>query len=168
MWISLSPPEHGVGRKTQSFQRCPHLLCKKASLHSPETWLLSFVQEQSSLLFPCLSLEKKVDQRRKKIEDDQNTGPFLVCSKGRVAIVFFFFYVCVLRRPQKAKVGILVLKWKKKKFSFPEPRKRCKMYINNLKKQFFFKTMKKKFPHTLFLQTGPSTKKKEILTKTMD
>lgn len=34
-----------VGRKFRTFQHCPHLLCKKASLHNPKTCLYFFLKQ---------------------------------------------------------------------------------------------------------------------------
>ena len=51
-WVLLFLAKHGVGRKSQTFQQCPRLLCRKASVHNPTTclWVCEFsVSEGSSL-----------------------------------------------------------------------------------------------------------------------
>lgn len=51
---SLFLAKFEVNRKIQPFQRCPHLQCKKASLHSLKTWLLvSLIPSCLRALFPC-------------------------------------------------------------------------------------------------------------------
>lgn len=61
--VILFPAEHEVGRKFQTFQLCPHLLCMKVSLHSPETWCYYDV----SLSKLSLSLSKKLIKRRWRV-----------------------------------------------------------------------------------------------------
>ena len=108
----LFPAEHGVGQKFLTFQLCPHLLCMKASLRSPETWCDYAVSLSKNSLFLSLKSWSK--------EGEQPV--FVFCSfegEPKSQKMPTFFFPCILEKNFPSSLAITFLATGVDIFSLP-------------------------------------------------